>query len=114
MPVRWRVALVAIIAAAIVGGFVPHGVQSGAQSAASEMVQVAEAPLASLPNCLDAACGKGSPAPPAPAPMVALAGVLSGLVAATILATRLRRARTQAVPLPAGSPNPLFRPPQFS
>lgn len=114
MPVRMRLALVAIIAAAIVGGFMPHAVLSTAQSTATELVQVAEAPLASLPNCVDVTCGKGAPAPPAPAPMVALAGLLSGLAVVVIVAGRLRRRPAHVLALPAGSPNPLLRPPQFS
>ncbi len=64
----------------------PHGVLSSAQSTATEMVQVAEAPLAALPNCDDVTCGKGSPAPPAPAPVVALAGMLSGIAVVAIVA----------------------------
>ncbi|HWF15776.1 MAG TPA: hypothetical protein VG244_06305 [Acidimicrobiales bacterium] len=114
MPVRARVALVAIIGAAIVGGFLPHGLLAGAQGTATEMVQAAEAPLTALPGCVDATCGKGSPAPPAPAPTAALAGVLSGLAVVAIAVGRRRRRRAEVVPLPAGSPNPLLRPPQFS
>jgi hypothetical protein len=114
MPARWRVALAAIIAAAIVGGLVPHGVLADAQSATIEMLQIAEAPLAAAPNCLDATCGKGSPSPPAPLPLVALAGILSGLAIAAIVAGRLRRHRSAVAPLPAGVPDPLLHPPQFS
>jgi hypothetical protein len=77
-------------------------------------VQLAETALAALPICADVTCGKGAPASPAPAPMVALAGVLSGLAVVAIAAGRLRRRRAQVIPLPAGSPNPLLRPPQFS
>lgn len=114
MPARWRVALAAIIAAAIVGGFLPHDVLSATRGATTEMVQAAEAPLVPLPTCLDATCGKGSPAAPSPAPMIALTGVLSGLAIALIGAARLRRNRAQVVRLPAGAADPLFRPPQFS
>jgi hypothetical protein len=114
MPVRLRVALLAIIAAAIVGGFMPHAVLSTARSTASDMVQAAEAPLTALPTCVDVTCGKGAPAPPAPAPLLALAGVLSGLAVVAIAAGRLRRRRHHVAALPAGNPNPLLRPPQFS
>ena len=114
MPARWRVALAAIIAAAIVGGIMPHDSLSAAQRATTEMVQGAEAPLLSTPNCVDASCGKGSPAPSAPTALVALAGALSALSLAAIVALRLRRHRAALVPLPAGAPVPLFRPPQFS
>lgn len=114
MPARWRFVLVAIVAAAIVGGFMPHGTLSAAESAASEMVQVAGTPLASLPNCADVTCGKGSPAPPAPAPMVALAGLLGGLGLAALAVTRWRRLLAQVAPLAAGTRDRLFRPPQYS
>jgi hypothetical protein len=92
----------------------PHGLVAGAQVTAAEAVELAETPLASFPTCTDVTCGKGAPAPPAPAPLVALAGVLSGLAVIAIAASRLRRRRAQVTPLPAGSPNPLLRPPQFS
>ncbi|HWD54500.1 MAG TPA: hypothetical protein VG346_05225 [Acidimicrobiales bacterium] len=114
MSVRSRVALVAIVAVAIVGGFLPHGLLAPAQSTAAEAVQLVETPLASLPACADVTCGKGTPAAPAPAPMVVLAGVLGGLAVVAIAAGRLRHRRAQVTPLPAGSPNRLLRPPQFS
>ena len=114
MPVRWRVALAAVVAAVIVGGFLPHGALSDAQSATKEMVQAAETPLLAPANCADATCGKGSPAASTPTPTVVLAAVISGLALAAIAAARLRRHRTQAEPLPAGAPDPLLRPPQFS
>jgi hypothetical protein len=40
--------------------------------------------------------------------------MLSGLAVVAIAAARLRRHRAHAVPLPAGTPDPLLRPPQFS
>lgn len=109
-----RVALAAVIATAVVGGFLPHGVLFVAQNASRELAQAAEAPLVSAPNCVDATCGKGSPAAPAPTPVIALAGVLSGLALAGLAAARWRRHRAQSTPLPAGVPDPLFHPPQFS
>ncbi len=114
MPARWRVALAAVIAAVIVGGLLPHGALLDAQSATREMVQVAEAPVMAPSNCIDATCGKGSPIGSAPTPTVALAAVLCGLALVAIAAARRRRRRVQAEPLPAGAPDPLFRPPEFS
>lgn len=115
MPARWRILLAAIVAAAIMGGFMPHGVLSAAQTSATEMVQAAEAPLlAALPNCDDVTCGKGTPAPPAPAPTVAIVSMLGGLAVVAIAAARLRRHRSHVVPLPAGNQDRLLRPPQFS
>lgn len=114
MPMRWRIALAALVAVAVVGGFLPHGVLSAAQSTATEVVQTVRAPFDAVPGCADAICGKGSPAPAAPTPTVVLAAMLGALTIAAIAAMRLRRHRAQVVPLPAGTPNPLLRPPQFS
>jgi hypothetical protein len=114
MSLRWRVGLVAIIAAAVVGGFMPHGVLSGADTSATEIMQLAETPLSVPLNCLDATCGKGSPAPAAPSPGVALVAIVAGLAIAAAAAARIRRRPSQAVALPAGSRDPLFHPPQFS
>jgi hypothetical protein len=114
MSLRWRVGLVAIIAAAVVGGFMPHGVAPGAESSATTVVHAAEAPLSWTLNCADATCGKGSPAPAAPSPGIALAAVVAGIVAAAAAVAGLRRRRLQAVALPAGARDPLFHPPRFS
>lgn len=114
MRLRWRFGLVAIIAAAVVGGFTPHGALSDAETTAAEMVQIAQSPAPLPLNCMDVTCGKGSPAPAAPTPSVALAAVLAGIaVAASAIAT-VRRHRRQAQVLPAGSRDPLFHPPRFS
>ena len=114
MRMKWRIGLVAIAAAAVVGGFMPHGVLSGAQSTATEVVQLAPTPTAMPLNCMDATCGKGTPAPAAPAPAIALAAVLTGVGVALAAASVIRRRRALAVALPAGTRDPLFHPPRFS
>ena len=114
MRVRWRFGLVAIIAAAVVGGFMPHGVVSGAETTATEMVQIAQSPVSMPLNCMDVTCGKGSPAPAAPTPTVALAAVLAGIAVVAGAIAVIRRHRRQVEVLPAGSRDPLFHPPQFS
>jgi hypothetical protein len=111
---KWHLGLVAIIAAAVLGGFMPHGVLSATQSTASEMVQLAETPLAMPLNCMDVTCGKGTPASTTPAPVVALAAVLTGLAVTALATSSIRRRRALAAALPAGTRDPLFRPPQFS
>ena len=114
MSLSWRVALVAVIAAAVVGGFMPHSVVSGTETTATAVVRVAESPLSFPGQCADATCGKGTPAPAAPSPGVVLAAVVAGAVVAAAAASSIRRRRGQAAVLPAGSPDPLFHPPQFS
>jgi hypothetical protein len=114
MGVRWRLGLVALMAATVVGGLVPHAALSAAESAGAQMVQLAEAPVATGSGCTDVMCGKGSPAPASPSPAIAAVVVLGGLAAAVLAASAVRRRRRQVVPLPAGARDPLFRPPQFS
>jgi hypothetical protein len=112
---RWRFGLVAIIAATVVGGFMPHGVLSAAGSTGAQMVQLAQEPVSSLPvNCMDATCGKGTPVAASPAPGAALAAVVGGIAVAAVGASIIRRRRALVGALPAGSRDPLFHPPQFS
>lgn len=92
----------------------PHGVLSAADRTATEMVQMAESPVSMPLNCMDVTCGKGSPAVASPTPMVALAALTAGMAAAAVAIAGIRRQRRQVVALPAGAPDPLFRPPQFS
>ena len=114
MSLRWRVGLVAVIAAAVVGGFVPHSVLSAPESSATAVVQMAESPLSFPAQCADATCGKGTPAAAAPSPGVVLAAVVAGIAVAAAATSGIRRRRGQAAALPAGSPDPLFHPPQSS
>ena len=117
MRMKWRFGLMAIIAAAVVGGFMPHGVLSAAESAGADMVQLAEAPVApaAMPlMCMDVTCGKGTPALSAPAPAVALAAVMAGIAVAVVVASVIRRRRALVVALPVGARDPLYHPPQFS
>ncbi len=114
MSLRWRVGLVAVIAAAIVGGNMAHGALSAAGDATTQVMRVAEVPLSAPLSCGDATCGKGSPAPAAPSPGIALAVVVAGLAVAAAAVASIRRRRGQAVVLPDGASDRLFHPPKFS
>jgi hypothetical protein len=114
MSTRWRIGLAAIVAAVVVGGFVPHAVVSGAETPVAQVVQLAETPISGPVACLDATCGKGSPAPAAPTPGIALVAVVGGLVTIAAAAALIRRRRGRVDALPAGRRDPLFHPPQFS
>ncbi len=114
MSLRWRLGLVAVIAATLVGGFMPHGVLAGAQTTSTDLVQVAETAVTVPLGCIDATCGKGTPTAPAPAPGIALAVVVGGLAVVAAASSVLRRRRPQTALLPAGVRDPLFHPPQFS
>ena len=91
MSTRWRIGLAAIVAAVVIGGFVPHGVLSTARSSVVEVAQMVEVPVSGPVTCLDATCGKGSPAPAAPTPGISLVAVVGGLVAVAAAAAGGRR-----------------------
>lgn len=114
MGMKWRIGLVVVVAAAVLGGLVPHAVSSGADSSTAAMVQAVESPLATAAACTDATCNKGTSTPAAPTPVLVLAGVMGTLVMGALAAAMVRRfgRRTQA--LPAGTHDPLFHPPKFS
>jgi hypothetical protein len=114
MSMRWRFGLVAIIAAAVVSGFLPHGALSGADASATQVVRAIEAPLSGPSNCEDATCGKGNTAPASPSPGSALVAIVAGLVGVAAAAATLRRHRGQLLALPTGARDPLFHPPKFS
>ena len=111
---RLGIALVAIVAAAVLGGLVPHGVTSGVAAMARPAVATLEVPLSVPESCDNAVCGKGSPVPAAPAPAVALVAVAGAAAAAALAAMTVRHRRVHASRLPAGVVAGLFRPPQFS
>lgn len=103
----------AIIAAAVLGGFLPQGVLSAADTSATQVVRAIEGPVSVPVNCADATCGKGSPAPAAPSPGIVLLAVVAGALGVAAAAF-IRRRQVQALALPAGIRDPLFHPPQFS
>ena len=114
MSTRWRIGLVAIIAAAIVGGFLPHGVLTVTDASTTQVVRALEAPLSGSVNCADATCGKGNTAPAAPLPGLALVAIVAGVLGVAAVASCIRRRRGQLLALPVGARDPLFHPPQFS
>jgi hypothetical protein len=114
MSIRWRIGLVAIVAAAVVGGFLPHGVLSVADTSAAQVARAVEVPLSGAVNCADANCGKGNTAPAAPSPGIALVAVVAGALGVAAAAAFARRRRAQLLALPIGARDPLFHPPQFS
>ncbi len=114
MGIRSRLALAAVVAAAVVFGLVPRGVVTVTETAGTQIVQAVESPFATPVSCTDASCGKAAPTPAAPSPGVVLAVVLGALVVAGAAASAIRRRGRQMVALPAGNRDPLFHPPQFS
>jgi hypothetical protein len=114
MSMRWRIGLAAMVAAVVLVGVVPHTVVSAAEKPVVQVVQLVETPVSVPVTCVDATCGKGSPVPAAPVPVVALVAIVGGLLAAAAARVLIRRRRGLALALPAGTRDALFHPPQFS
>jgi hypothetical protein len=114
MPIGRRLLLVAVLAAALVAGFVPHGVLSAGSGPAAEIVRTVEVPLDGPLHCFDATCGKGAPTAPTPVPGIVLVGVLGGVATALAVSASARRRRLRGIPLPVGVTDPFFHPPKSS
>ena len=108
------IALVAVLAAAVIGGLVPHGAWSPVERVPAQVVEAGQRLVPEPVHCADATCGKGSPAPSAPAWAGVAAVTVAGTVAAAAVLSAFRRRREQLVALPSGSPDARFHPPQFS
>ena len=68
MSLRWRVGPVAVIAAAIVGGFMPHSVVSATESSAAAVVRVADPRCPSRGSVRMPPVARAAPRPPHPRP----------------------------------------------
>jgi hypothetical protein len=114
MSTRWRIGLAGMVAAVVLVGFVPHTAVSAAEKPVAEVAQLAETPVSVPVSCVDATCGKGSPVPAAPVPVVALVAIVGGLMTAAAATVLIRRRRGMALALPTGTRDTPFHPPQFS
>ena len=117
MSTRWRIGLAAIIAAAIVGGFVPHGalVRHRRHIGHGDPGHPAGTDRRGLrcqgrSTCADATCGKGNTAPAAPSPGIALVAVVARPGRGRAAAACVRRRRAQHVCPPGRSARPAVPP----
>jgi hypothetical protein len=114
MSRRWRWSLVVLIAATVLGGFMPRALLTDAiVPVRSAFTLVEEAPIAPS-GCLDATCGKGAPAPATPSLTLVAVAVAAAIAAALVAVSWHRRRRSLAYALLPGSPSTLLRPPQYS
>ena len=102
MALGRRLVLVAVLAAAIVGGMLPHAALSAVPGRTAEIVQAAEVPLAGPLHCLDATCGKGSPSAPTPTPGVVWPPSSAGWSRPSRRSPPRTRRRLRESPLPSG------------
>jgi hypothetical protein len=114
MTRRWRWSLVAAIAAAVLGSFLPGALLSAHATSPATAALTAEEPPVAPTGCFIASCGKGSPAPAVPTLTLAAVATLAAVsVVIAARARRLGRLRVSAA-LPRGTALTLFHPPQFS
>ena len=114
MGMKWRVGLVAVVAAAVLGGLVPHAVASGSESIGVTMVQAVESPLASPDDLYRRHLRQGHADSGRAHARNCPGRRAGGLVVAATAAALIRRRPAWIGALPSGRPDPLFHPPQFS
>lgn len=114
MSRRWRWCLVVVMAATVLGGFMPRALLSDALPPAHALVVSIETAPTFPTSCLDATCGKGAPAPSTPVLTIAALAAIAGATLCAAAGLVTRRIRTVVRALPPGRAIPVFRPPQFS
>jgi ABC-type Fe3+ transport system permease subunit len=115
MPLKWRWCLVVVLAATVLGGFMPRALLTDSRAPVTNAAfLVEELPMAPS-GCADATCGKGAPAPATPTILLAAAAAVTAAAMGLALAGRTnRRLRARAATLPSGNALRRFHPPQFS
>jgi hypothetical protein len=114
MSLRWRWSLVVVLAAIVLGGFMPQALLSKPFLPVSPMAVALQDAPAFPSGCTGVSCNKGAPAAPTPAlTIVALAGLTAAVVRAAG-GRASKRIRSLVRTLPRGTVPVLFRPPQFS
>jgi hypothetical protein len=114
MSLRWRWSLVVVLAAMVLGGFLPQTILGGSHAPATLTVATYVGPPTFPSGCSGSSCGRTAPTPAAPVLTIA------GLAAATATVVRAkggywsRRIRPRMRSLPRGTVMSLFRPPQLS
>jgi ABC-type Fe3+ transport system permease subunit len=114
MKLRWRWSLVVVLAAMVLGGFIPQALLAWSHTPASMTVISSAGPPTFPSGCAGASCDKGSPAAPTPSLIIAALAATVGVIVSLVAGRGYRRARSGAHALPRGSFAVLFRPPQFS
>ncbi len=114
MSLRARLSTVVVLAAIVLGGFMPQALLTGTYAAPGQTAIARVGPPTFPSGCIGTTCTKGAPA--APTPVLTIAA-LAGIVGVLLRASGggwARRIRTLAHRLPRGVASSLFHPPQFS
>jgi hypothetical protein len=114
MSLRWRWSLVVVLAAIVLGGFMPQALLSKPFLPVSPAAMALQGSPTPATGCIGTSCNKGSPAAPTPTLSIAALAAVTGAVVQAIAGRGSRRIRSVVRSLPRGNLLPLFRPPQFS
>jgi hypothetical protein len=114
MSLRWRWSLVVVLAATVLGGFMPQALLSGTHAPAS-MDAISQTGPPTFPSgCAGSDCGKSTPVAPTPSLMIAALAGMAGALACAAAGPVSRRIRSRRRSLPRGTARVLFHPPKFS
>jgi hypothetical protein len=114
MSLRWRWSLVVVLAAVVLGGFMPQSVLTGAHAAPVQVAIARTGPPTFPSGCAGTSCGKSAPVAPIPVLTIAALAAMAGTVLKMSRTDWCRRIRTLGRRLPRGTISSLFHPPQFS
>ncbi len=106
--------LVVVFAATVLSGFIPQAVLTDSHLPASATTLIAEGPPTFPSGCAGTACGRSTPAAPAPVLTIAALVATVGLIVAAGGSGFARRLRSRVQGLPRGVALTLFHPPRFS
>jgi hypothetical protein len=115
MSLPWRWCLVVVLAATVLGGFMPQAVLTGSHDiVAGATTLVAEGSPTFPSGCAGTNCGRSTPAGPTPVLTIAALLAVAGYVVAVAGNGLARRVRSRVHHLPRGVALTLFHPPRFS
>jgi hypothetical protein len=114
MSLRWRWSFVVVLAAIVLGGFMPQALLSKPFLPVSPAAMALQGAPTPASGCIGVSCNKGSPAAPTPALTIAALAAVTGVVVQAVAGRGSRRLRSFVRSLPRGTALSLFRPPQFS
>jgi hypothetical protein len=113
MSLRWRWSLVVVLAAIVLGGFMPQAMLSGSHLP-SDTFQVAEGPPTFPSGCSGTACARSTPVPATPVLTIAALLAIAVVAVAAGGTGPARRVRRHVHGLARGIALTLYHPPRFS
>jgi hypothetical protein len=114
MSLRWRLSLVVVLAAIVLGGFMPQALLGKPFLPVSPAAMALQGEPTAPSSCTGVSCNKGSPGAPTPTLTIAALAAMTGVLVQASGGRIWRRLRSLVHSLPRGTVPSLFRPPQFS